>query len=298
MRIASATVSDSIIRQLQALNSQQTKLQTQVGSGLRLTQPEDDPAAMARVLNLSDERRALEQFAGNANRALELSQSTYSNLQQIKKISDRATEIGTLGTGAQSSDALQAYASEIDQLIEQAAQLGNSRLGNDYLFAGTAVDTPPYTVTRDAAGQITGVTFAGNTAQSSIALSETSSVSPGADAATTQGLTDFLNGLVALREALQAGDTAAISAAQTGLIGTEDVFVSALAQQGAVQMRIEVNQDQQKARAQNVEQLVSGETSTDMTSAVVKLNQAQTAYQAALQSASSIMQKSLLDYIK
>jgi flagellar hook-associated protein 3 FlgL len=297
MRIASTTVSDSIIRQLQLLSNQQTKLQTQVGSGLRMSQPEDDPAAMARVLNLNDERRALEQFANNANRALELSQSTYSYLRQIKKISDRATEIGTLGTGAQSPDALQAYASEVDQLIEQAVQLGNSRLNSDYLFAGTAVDTPPYTVTRDASGKITSVAYAGNTAQSSIPLSETSSVSPGADAATTQGLTDFLNGLVALRDALRAGNTTAISTAQTGLLTTEDVFVSALAQQGAVQTRIEVNQDQQKARAQNVEQLLSAETSTDMTSAVVKLNQAQTAYQAALQSASSIMQKSLLDYI-
>jgi flagellar hook-associated protein 3 FlgL len=297
MRIASTTVSDSIIRQLQALSTQQTKLQTQVGTGLRLTQPEDDPAAMARVLNLNSEDRALDQFARNADRALELSQSTYSYLQQIKKISDRSTEIGTLGAGAQSADALQAYGSEIDQLIEQAVQLGNSRLNNDYLFAGTAVDTPPYTVARDTSGKITGVTYAGNTAQASIPLSETSSIAPGADATATQGIADFINHLVSLRDSLQTGDTAGISTAQTGLLATEDVFVSSLAGQGAVQTRIEVSQDQQKARVQNVEQLISAETSTDMTTAVVKLNQAQTAYQAALQSASSIMQKSLLDYI-
>ena len=297
MRIATSTVSANIIQQLQSLSNQQTKLQTQVGTGLRISQPEDDPAALARVLNLNDESRAISQFSSNANHALEVSQATYSGLQQIKKISDRATEIGTLSTGAQSPDALNAYAAEIDQLIEQSVQLANSQLGNDHLFAGTAVNVPPYAVTRNTQGQVNGVTFVGNTAQTAIPLSETSTITPGADSATTQGMADFLNHLVALRDGLKTNDPAALSTAQAGLLTTENVFVSAIAQQGAVQMRIEVNQNQQNDRAQNIEQLISGETSTDMATTVVKLSQAQTAYQAALQSASNIMKKSLMDYL-
>jgi flagellar hook-associated protein 3 FlgL len=299
MRVATNSISDTIIAQLQLLNGQQTKLQNQVGTGLRITQPEDDPAAMARVLNLNHESRALTQFTTNANRALEISQATYGALQQVKKISDRATEIGTLGTGAQNPAALQAYAAEINQLLEQAVQLANGRLRNDHLFGGTVVDTPPYTVTRDAAGEITSpVVFSGNTAQATIPLSETSGVTPGADAATTQGLTDFLNHLVSLRTALRAGSSADLTTAQTGLLATEDVLISALAEHGAVQLRIEVNQEQQKDRTQNIGQLISAETSTDMTTTVVKLSQAQTAYQAALQSASNIMKQSLLDYLR
>jgi len=298
MRVASNSISDTIIAQLQLLNSQQTKLQNQVGTGLRISQPEDDPAAMARVLNLNSESRALTQFTNNANRALEISQSTYAALRQVKKVSDRATEIGTLGTGAQDPASLQAYAAEINQLLEQALQLANGRLRNDHLFGGTAVDAPPYTVTRNPAGEIATVAFAGNTDQAAIPLSETSGVTPGADAATTAGLTGFLNHLVSLRDALQAGDTAGLTTAQTGLIATEDVLISALAQHGAVQLRIEVNQEQQKDRAQNLGQLVSAETSTDLTTTVVKLSQAQTAYQAALQSASNIMKQSLLDYLR
>lgn len=298
MRVASSSISDTIIAQLQLLNGQQTKLQNQVGTGLRISQPEDDPAAMARVLNLNTENRALSQFTTNANRALEISQATYGALKQIKKVSDRATEIGTLGTGAQDPAALQAYAAEINQLLEQAVQLANGRLRNDHLFGGTAVDAPPYTVTRNAAGEIDGLAFAGNTDQAVIPLSETSGIAPGADAATTQGLTGFLNQLVALRDALRTGDAAGVTTAQTALIAAEDVLISALAQHGAVQLRIEVNQEQQKDRAQNIEQLVSAETSTDLTTTVVKLSQAQTAYQAALQSASNIMKQSLLDYLR
>lgn len=298
MRVATNSVSDTIVAQLQLLNGQQAKLQNQVGTGLRISQPEDDPAAMARVLNLNGESRDLAQFTSNANRALEISQSTFGALRQLKKVSDRATEIGTLGTGAQDPASRQAYAAEINQLLEQAVQLANGRLRNDHLFGGTAVDTPPFAVTRDAAGEIAAVAFVGNTAQATIPLSETAGVTPGADAATTSGLTGFLNHLVSLREALQAGDASALTATQTGLVATEDVLISALAQHGAIQLRIEVNQEQQKDRAENIGQLVSAETSTDLTTTVVKLSQAQTAYQAALQSASNIMKQSLLDYLR
>jgi flagellar hook-associated protein 3 FlgL len=298
MRIASSTVSDNIVRQIQNLGTQQSRLQSQVASGQRITNPDDDPAAVSRVINLESERRAIEQFQRNAERALEVSQASFSGLQQIKKLSDRATEIGTLGAGTVSPDALKAYASEVNQLIEQAVQLGNTKFRNDYIYAGTAVDTPPFTAARDASGEVTGVTFAGNSNQSSIALSESSSVAPGTSPATNTGIGDFINRLVSLRDALRAGDTSAVQTAQTNLLSSEDVLVDSLSEHGAIQMRIEVNQTQQKERAENLENLVSAEADGDLPSAIVKLNQTQVAYQAALQSASNIMRLSLLDYLK
>jgi flagellar hook-associated protein 3 FlgL len=298
MRIATNTVSENLVRQIQQLSSTQAKLQAQVSGGQRLTQPEDDPAAMGRVLVLGSAQRAMSQYDRNANRALELSQASASGLQQIKKLSDRATEIGVLGAGTAAPEALQAYAAEVNQLIEQAVQLGNTRFGNDFLYAGTAVDAPPFTATRDAQGRVTAVSYDGNASQSAIALSETASVSPGTTGATNQGLADFINHLVALRDALGAGDAAAVTAAESGLVATEDTIVSAIAEQGAVQMRIEVNQAQQQDRLTGLEQLISAEVDADLPTTIVHLNQAATAYQAALQSSSTILRISLLDYIK
>src|SRR5438105_7716483 len=119
MRIATNTISDGIVRQIQQLSTQQSRLQTQVATGLRISQPEDDPAAVGRVLNLETERRGIEQFGSNAQRALELAQASYSGLQGIKKVSDRAGELATLGTGTLGVDAMKAYGTETDQLVEQ-----------------------------------------------------------------------------------------------------------------------------------------------------------------------------------
>ncbi|MBL9216771.1 MAG: flagellin [Opitutaceae bacterium] len=297
MRIASNTVAENFIRQIQQLSNQQTKLQGQVSTGRRIAQPEDDPAAIGRVLNLQSQQQTLDQFARNATRALDLSQASFSGLSQIKKLSDRATEIGTLGTGAVSAEARAAYASELNQLIEQGVQLANSRLGNDYLYAGTAVDQPPFVATRDAQGRITGVAYAGNAQAAPIPLSDTTSLNPATSGATNAGLRDFVNHLVSLRDALEANDGAAVSTARTSLIASEDLLVSALAEHGAVQMRIETNRAQQAALAENLAGLIAAETEADLPATVVKLNQAQTAYQAALQSAATIMRTSLLDYL-
>jgi len=298
MRIATSTISDSIVRQIQKLGNQQSKLQTQVSTNQRIFQPEDDPAAVGRVLGLESENRLIAQYTRNADRALQISQSSFSGLTELKKISDRMTELGTLGTGAISPESFKAYAAEADQLIEQAVQQGNARFGNDYLFAGTAVDTAPFNATRDLTGKIIDVTYDGNTSQTPIALSDTAAVTPGTTGATNTGLKDFLKQLIALRDGLNAQDTAAVTTAQSALIGSEDLLVSSLAEHGGIEMRIEINQSQQQARSEDLGKLISSEVDSDLPSTIVKLNQTQVAYQAALQSAANIMKTSLLDYLK
>jgi flagellar hook-associated protein 3 FlgL len=298
MRVATSTVSDTIVRQIQLLSSQQGKLQNQIATGQRISQPEDDPAAVGRVLNLETERRHVTQYANNTSKALEIAQASFSGLQGIKKISDRAGELGTLGAGVLGPAAMKAYATETDQLIEQALQAANTRFNGNYIYAGTAVDAPAVTVTRDVNGKITAATYAGNTAQAAIPLSEAASITPSTNGATNAGLVAFINNLVALRDALNTGSTSAVTTAQTGLTTSEDLLVGALADNGGVQTRIEASQAQQEDRKTSVDQLISSETSADLPATIVKLNQTQTAYQAALQSASNIMKLSLLDYIR
>jgi flagellar hook-associated protein 3 FlgL len=298
MRISSNTVSDTMIRQIQQLMTDQSKLQLQVSTGRRITQPEDDPAAVGRVLNLQTEQRQLAQYTANASRALTLSQTSYSGLQGLKKISDRAGELATLGTGALSVDSMNTYGSEVDQLLEQALQVANSKSGGDYLYGGTAVDAPPFVATRDSSGKITGVVYNGNSEQASIPLSEATSVSPGTNPTTNAGMATFLTNLISLRDALASSDINAVRATQPNLAASENVIIGAMADAGGIQTRIEAAQSQQSDRLMSLESLVSKESSVDLPTTIVKLSQAQTAYQAALSSAAKVMNLSLLDYIK
>ncbi len=296
MRIATITSSAAVIGHIQKLSSQQANLQTQVATGQRLFQPEDDPAAIGRLMRIDAERRQLGQYQRNATRALEISQASYGGIQEVKKISDRAGEIATLGAGAASPDALRAYAKEVNQLIEQTLQPGNTRFRNDYLFAGTALNTTPFTATRTVAGEVTAVAYAGNSAQPQVQLSESSAIAPGTTGTTNTGMRDFMNTLVALRDALTTNT--GIPTVQTSLETSENLLVNSLSEHGAIELRIEINQKQQQDRYQDLERLVSNEADVDLASTVVKLSQASTAYEAALASGTKILQMSILDYIR
>jgi len=297
MRVTTNSNDSQMLAQIQQLTSLQTRLQTQVSTGQRIFQPEDDPASMGRVLTLETERGQLTQFANNTTYALDVSQASFSGLNEIKKISDRAGELGTSGAGDLSPAALKTNATEVNQLIEQGVQLANSQLRNNYLFAGTAVDTPPFVATRDADGNITSVNYAGNVTQASVQISSTASITPGSSPATNQQLCDFLNHLVQLRDALNTGDSTNVSAAQPALVDDENNLVSGLSEYGAVQLRIQISQQQQQDRMGDIDKLVSSETDVDLPTTITRLNQASVAYQAALQSTTKIMGMSLLDYL-
>ncbi len=298
MRVSTLSISNTVIQQIQQLGSQQSKLQVQVATGQRIFNPGDDPTAVGRVLNLESESRMLGQYERNIDRAMELSQASYSALRELKKVSDRASEIGSLGAGVTSAESARAYAAEVDQLIEQAVQLGNTRFRNDYLFAGTAVDAAPFVATRGTDGKVTSVAYAGNADRTAISLSETTSVTPGTDNATNTGLRDFIGSLVALRDALTANDNSAVIAAQGSLLTSEDVLVNGVAEQGGIQTRIEASRTLLTSRSDDIQKLISAEADIDLPEAVVRLNQALTSYQAALQSSANIMRLSLLDYIR
>jgi flagellar hook-associated protein 3 FlgL len=298
MRVASNTVSDTIVRQIDRLNSLQASLQTQVSTGQRITNPEDDPAAIASAIDIESQLHEVQQFGQNATQALTLAQTSYTGLQGLKSISDRAGQLATLGTGTLGASAMSAYGTETNQLIEQAVQTANTNFSGSYIYGGTAVSAPPFSVTRDANGQISGVSYVGNQSQAAIPLSNSTSITPSTDGPTNSGMADFINNLVALRDALNSGDTSAVTSTQAGLSTSEDTIVSAIGINGGMQTRIEAAQTQQKSSTTNLQSVLSSKVDADLPSTVVKLSQAQTAYQAALQSAVNVMQLSILNYLK
>ena len=297
MRIATTTTSDALIAQIQNLTTRQALLQNQVSTGESFTNPSDNPDGMAQLLSLDNEQSKITQYQSNANRALSVSQASYSALTQLKTISDRAGELVTLGQGTGGAQSNTAYAQEVNQMIESAVQIGNSTFGDNYLFSGTAVTTAPIVATRDSSGNVTAVAYAGNSSQGTIQLSDTSSVTAGSSSTTNTGIKDFITNLISLRDALNTNSSSGLASTQTALVTSEDNLVDSLSGQGAVQTRIESNQTQQTSRSQQIQQQQSNLSSTDMATAVVKLTQTSNAYQAALASASKIMQTSLLDYL-
>lgn len=298
MRLPDLNNSDTLLSNLQRLSSRQAGLANQVATGQRITKPSDDPAAAARVLDLQAEKQRVQQYARNADRGLEINQSTYSTVSELKNVSDRAGELGVLGLGVLGSTASTSYANELNQLIEQGLQMVNSSYAGEHLFGGTRTDSAPFTATRDANGQITGVTYAGAAASAEFHIGEGSKISPYSDPASNQKLGDFINNLVAMRDALASGSASSVQAAQTGLQASEDDILGAVSTLASTQTRLEGDRVQNEARFSELENSTAKETDADLSETIVRLTQTQTAYQAALQVGAQVMRVSLLDYLR
>lgn len=314
MRVATNAYTDSMLNQFNVLVSQQNNLQSQVSTGLSVQSPSDNPTAMENTLAYLANQSTQTQYSANITTLQTRATSVDSVLQSLQTIVSRAGEIATAAGGATTSQSdLDNYATEVNTLINQVVNAANTKdpsTGN-YLFGGTASGSAPFATTTDANGDVTAVAYNGNSTvnQAQIGAGMTASADiPGANTTGTgprglitdsQSGADLLNHLIALRDDLTAGNTTAITNTDSANIQKDENNIAyQVANNGVVQNQLTSAASFATSNSQNLTQMISNSSSADLMNVMVQLNQAQTAYQAALQSGAKIMQLSILNYIQ
>ena len=310
MRVTSNAFSDSLVSQLSYLTNRQNQLQNQVVTGQRLRSADEDPAAAQRVLQLQKQKSQAAQTQQCADGLSAQSTVVSDKIRQLQQILTKASEIA-VGVGkVNSPEDLASMAKQVSGLIRDAAGLVNTQYQGNYLFGGTRSDQPPFVLTDGPSGAVASVTYQGNTSVPEVEISPGNKFSvlvPGANStgAGATGLVtdsrtgaDLFNHLVALQNHLLAGDKAAISATDQGnLSKDEDNLISQMSSSGFTQARLETASASAKSQSTAVDGLISDETGADMATTIVRLNEAQNAYKAALQSGAGLMQISLMNYL-
>jgi len=311
MRVTSNTFTNSFLGQVSRLATRQYQLQNQAASGQKVQLPEDDPAAMQRVMTLRAQSSASGQYERNIESHRDASNANFAVIKSLKKISDRAGEIATLSDGLKSQDELKIYAAEIGELIKQGVQTANSQHRGDFLLGGTQTDKPPFEITSDAGGLVQEVRYVGSADVPSTEIApdilvtsrvlggNSSSEGPPGLIQDARSGADFFNHLVSLQKNLLSGNTEGIAKVDRGnLAKDEDNLLYHLGLNGAVQSRLESSLSATRGQSDSINAEISGEVSADLADTMVQLNQTQVAYQAALQGGARIMNLSLLDYLR
>jgi len=315
MRVTANSFANGLRSNITKLAERQLRLQQQVATGQRITSVSDDPNSMRRVLDLNHEQGQLNQYKDNIGTLRENANVVYSTVQGLKKLSDRASEIAVVADGTKGSSGLSAYAKEVNQLVEEAVRLANTKHRDVYIFSGTKGTTPAYTETRTD-GQIDNVNFDGTTLSSQVDIAPHASVNANYSAEGSHGIlktdapgTDFIANLISLRDNLTtaADDSspdkaAALSAIKDTNIGNLDKselnFIDHFSSIGASLSRLETSETITSQQISAIVPLVSNEIDVDLADTLVRLNEIQNSYTAALQSGSMILGSSLLDYLK
>jgi flagellar hook-associated protein 3 FlgL len=297
--------------QLNQLQQSQQQLQSEASSGLSITQPEDNPAMMGQVLNLQAQTAANTQYQSNITQLQSSATIVGTALNALQPLVQKANEIAVGVSSLTGKDALTADAQTVGGLISQALQIANSVDANgNYIFGGSATSSPPFVATKDANGNITGVTYEGNTEVVTGDIAPNTTVAttiPGANTTGSgaQGLftdtasgVDIFNHLLDLQKNLAAFNTTAVASTDAQNTQTDDDHViSQISANGVTQSTLESSAASTADAGTNLSTQMSSDTGVDLATTLSKLTQTQTAYQAALESGVLVMNLSILQYI-
>jgi flagellar hook-associated protein 3 FlgL len=312
MNVTNTSFSNQFLYEIQQLEGQQTTLQSQATTGLKVTLPEDDPSAMNQVLNLQTEAGANTQYQSNITQVQNSATTASDALNNLQTLVEQAGEIATDANGVASSTQLSTYATQVGQLIQEALQIANTQdAQGNYIFGGTNSGSPPFSATADATGNVSAVAYNGNTsvAESEIAPGLTvTAQSPGENNtgsgpegvfADSRTGADLFSHLIALQQDLASGNTSAIASTDApNLTKDEDHVVTQISGNAVLQSTLEAAGNVATQNSTSIETQMSNDTSANLATTLTQLSQTQTAYQAALESGTMVMSTSLINFLQ
>jgi flagellar hook-associated protein 3 FlgL len=292
MRISTAFQTNSLEANVQMTASRLYDAQQQVSTGRRINKLSDDPVGLAKSLSLKTVKASLAGFTSNLHTAKGVLGFTDQALQGMNDLVGTAYQAALQGANSTTDqNARNALAANITQIQARLVDLGNAQgPSGQYLFAGQKNDTPPYSVGP------TGITYAGDNRSVIIPTDATSTMvvnTPGEPM-----ISNLYNQLTALKNDLIGGsmsqlsgpDVANMQAAQTQLT----------AARGAIGTKIQSVDTLTSQFAQRTDELTAGISDieeVDMSSAILKYQQAQNAYQAALTVSGQGFKLNLMNFI-
>lgn len=301
MRISFAAQKEATLFSLTGKTEEINRLQYAISSGTNLASPADDPHAWAQAMEVKQGLREYDSILKNISHARGWNNATEAALNRMSDLLSQAQQNAITATSPSWVDKRDGLANEVDEIIKEALSIANSQWGDRYIFGGSETSSPPYSID-DATGAVTysgdGEHFSVRTdrggngsAVVNIAGPEVFTFASGSDTL------NVLNELWELREAIKSQDSTTISDKLTTLGDA----LSAVSKQTAITgTRLAALDERESAISvfkTNEQQELTDLAATDLTDAIVKLQQEQTVYQAALKVTSMMNELNLASYV-
>jgi flagellar hook-associated protein 3 FlgL len=302
MRVTQQTIATQVIDGLQGAYRRVAKAQEEVTTGRRINHLSDDPIGAARVLSLLTVERSLDQYEKNLNTAIPLFEQADSLLDNVVDRLVRAKELAlALANDSNSPEQRAQTAMEVRELFNQVLGIANTKVEDRFIFAGFVNGTPPFALAGGA------VTYGGDSGEILVQTNEAGSIAlnvPGDRIFQGAGIgagVDIFDIYLDLETALQNNDVNGADGIRTQ-IGRLDHAVDQVLRFRA-EFGARANSAQSAKEAINVMKIQYRERRSqiedaDALAVYSDFARYQYAFQAALQSASQMLQPSLLDFLR
>lgn len=138
------------------------RLQEQTTTGSRINRPSDDPSSSYRVLTLNSQQISLENYINNVTEAIGTSELSSTVIQKIQStVTETKVRLTQVLSDIYDDAARERLSEGINDLLEQAVSLANTKHMGQYIFGGNNTTSAPYLAERTN-GEITNVTYQGS----------------------------------------------------------------------------------------------------------------------------------------
>jgi flagellar hook-associated protein 3 FlgL len=320
MRITNNMIVNSYLTSFNKSMERQNKLQEQLTDGKAIHRPSDDPIRTVRSLKFNTDLSANEQFTQNVQDATSWMETTDSAMSGLNSIMSRVKELVVSADGTKPADAMHAIGQEIDGLIDAAIAIGNSQIGDRYIFSGQMDKTQPLTrktITDPLTNQpVEVVVYNGDDNKISMP-SKAGLVDPTQDSVNLTGIKAFgpasviattpptitlqsLNQLLEIKNELMKATPDVSWLGSTGLqyvADSHDYMLQAQTELGARSSSYTMIQNMLEASNVTITDYLSVNEDLDISKAIIDFKNSESVYNAALSVGSKIMPKSLVDFL-
>ena len=295
MRVTDRLLIDKVLHNIQRNTQRVENLQTQVATGRRISKPSDDPTGSVQSILLRSTDAGNVQFQQNLNLADGWLTTTDVALQDVNSILLRARELTVQGANETLSlEETNALAEEVDQLLDHAMQLANTRQGDRYIFGGFNTRTPAVEFTDPARN---GWVYNGDNGEilRAVAPGVTVAVNVTGDRVFPQ----VFDALMGIRDDLRTHNQDSLSLNRLDEIdAVQNDVLDAVGEVGAKGARLELTARQLSAARLTDAGTISRVEDVDMADAIINLSAQQAALQAALATGARIIQPKLMDFLR
>ncbi|MFL2104977.1 flagellin [Desemzia sp. FAM 23991] len=306
MRITDSYMSSSFLSSLQDNLARVSKTQQQLSSLKEVSKSSDDPMLVSQIMDLNNSIIQNEEYMVTIEDSIDFSNmqdSAYSSVTE--SLSRIRTLIQQAGTDTMNSGDRQIVKAEVEAEIQTMTDALNTNFGGKYIFSGMNTTEKPFSIAKDADGNMTGIDYAGTSDNLPRRIAQGVQIELKTDGSalmneqvTAEGSDNLGIFLADVLTALNTDDVEALSGNLLERADNNiDNIVTQRAENGAIFNRLEASKERNISENLNLETMLSGKQDIDLAEKFMEYTMEQTAYQASLAMGTKILSTSILDYL-
>ncbi|MFJ8257647.1 flagellar hook-associated protein FlgL [Peribacillus asahii] len=144
MRVTQSMLSNNMMRNVSNSYERLAKLQNQITTQKKFSKPSDNPVAAMMGMNYRTGLNKIEQYSRNIGEATSWIESTDSALGQATSALQRIRELVVQASnGTYEDNQRESVTTEIEQLKEHLLDIGDTQMGDRYIFNGFKTEQRP-----------------------------------------------------------------------------------------------------------------------------------------------------------